>query len=585
MVAGPRGQRRASSRRGDSVRRRLGQRRYGGGIGRGANGRIRLLRVLVIGLLVLIGGRAVALAATSDDLSRLAEQQQNRVVDLPAHRGAIVDRHGQDLAVGTPRQTVYAAPSMLDDPSSAARDLCAALQITRKKERRAVTAALSDRESGFSYVARKADPELARAALALKLPGVGAYAEEKRSYPMKASATQVIGLAGIDNQGLAGIELQYDTQLGGTDGSQVAVRDPAGRLLRTVAQTEPVPGADVRLTIDADIQYLAESVLARTLRSSQAKAAVAIVMDPRTGEVLAMVNAPAVKSEDFGRELANDRNRAITDMYEPGSIFKLVTIAGALADGVVKSTSKFTLPPSIWVADREINESHPRGTVTYSVAEILQWSSNVGAVTIGQRMEKDKLHRWVEAFGFGKPTGIEFPGEAAGIVPKVKDWSDSSIGNIPMGQGVAVTPLQMIAAAAVIANNGVAVKPRLVAQVGATVFNEQESHRVIPARVARNVRDMLALAVAKGTGTKAKIKGYEVAGKTGTSQKPLPDGSGYSEVNYIASFVGMVPADHPRLIVLVAVDEPRSSIYGGDIAAPAVQRIMRFALQHLEIKP
>jgi cell division protein FtsI/penicillin-binding protein 2 len=402
---------------------------------------------------------------------------------------------------------------------------------------------------------------------------------------MKASATQLIGFAGVDNNGLAGIEMQYDKQLSGTDGSQMVVRDPAGRLLRTVAQTEPVPGADVRLTIDADIQLSAERVMTRTLRSFQAKAAVAIVMDPRTGEVLALVNVPTVKNEDFGREPENDRNRAVTDLYEPGSIFKLVTISGALADRVVKPTTKFTLASSIRVADRVINESHERGVATYSVAEILQWSSNVGAVTIGQKMGGAAMYKWIEAFGFGKTTGVEFPGEGVGIVHPLKEWSDSSIGNIPMGQGVAVTPLQMITAAAVIANNGLAVKPTLVAQVGDTVPGEQESHRVIPARVARDVRDMLALAVAKGTGTNAQIEGYEVAGKTGTSQKPLPDGSGYSEVNYVASFVGMVPADHPRLIVLVVVDEPRVGYYGGDIAAPAVQQIMRFALQHLEIRP
>ena len=585
MAETPRGQRRASSRRGDRVRRRLGARRRGGGVGQGANGRIRLLRVLVIGFLVLIGGRAVALAATSDDISRLASQQQNRVVNLPAHRGAILDRQGRELAVGTPRQTVYAAPNLLDDPASAARDLCAALHITRKKERRAVTAALSDRKSRFAYVARKADPELVQRALALKLPGVGAYAEEKRSHPMKASATQLIGFAGVDNNGLAGIELQYDKQLSGTDGSQVVVRDPAGRRLRTVAQTEPVPGADVRLTIDADIQLSAERVMTRTLRSSQAKAAVAIVMDPRTGEVLALVNAPTVKNEDFGRDPENDRNRAITDVYEPGSIFKLVTISGALADGVVKPTTTFKLASSIRVADRVINESHERGVATYSVAEILQWSSNVGAVKIGRTMGTAAMYKWIKAFGFGKTTGVEFPGEGVGIVHPLKEWSGSSIGNIPMGQGVAVTPLQMIAAAAVIANNGLAVKPTLVAQVGDAVLSKQESHRVIPTRVAREVRDMLALAVAKGTGTKAQIEGYEVAGKTGTSQKPLPDGSGYSDVNFMASFVGMVPADHPRLIVLVVVDEPRVGYYGGDIAAPAVQQIMRFALQHLEIRP
>jgi cell division protein FtsI/penicillin-binding protein 2 len=585
MTDTPRGQRRASRRRGRRVGRHLGARSRGGGNTRGTNGRIRLLRILVIGFLVLIGGRAVALAATSGDLDRLAELQQTRVVDLPAHRGAIVDRHGQKLAVGTPQQTVYAAPSMLDDPVAASRELCDALKITRNKDRRVVTAALSNRKLGFAFVAHKVAPDLAKAAVALGLPGVGSYAEEKRSHPMKASATQVLGFVGVDNDGLAGIEFQYDKQLSGTDGSQVVIRDPSGRLLRTIAQTESVPGADVRLTIDADIQYYAESVLMRTLRTTQAKAAVAIAMDPATGEILAMVNVPTVKNEDYGRELENVRNRAVADLYEPGSIFKLVTISGALADGIVKPTTKFTLASSIRVADRVINESHERGVATYSVAEILQWSSNVGAVTIGQKMGRAEMYKWIEAFGFGKATGVEFPGEGVGIVHPLSEWSDSSIGNIPMGQGVAVTPLQMIAAAAAIANDGVAVKPRLVAQVGATEFGHEDGARVIPARVAREVRGMLALAVAKGTGTKAQIEGYDVAGKTGTSQKSLPDGSGYSETNYIASFVGMVPAADPQLIVLVTVDEPRGGYYGGDVAAPAVQEIMRFALQHLEIRP
>ncbi len=328
---------------------------------------------------------------------------------------------------------------------------------------------------------------------------------------------------------------------------------------------------------------MAERALARAVASSRALSGMAVVLDPRTGEVLAMATVPKVKNHVFGRTPAADRNRAVTDIYEPGSIFKLVTISGALADGVVRPGTRFTLPPTIRVADREIKESSPRGTITYSVREILQWSSNVGAVKIGIMMGKKSIERWMKEFGFGRPTGIEFPGEAAGLVPQ--EWSGSTIGNIPLGQGIAVTSLQMAQAFATVANDGVAVRPRLVAQVGGTVYDEVESHRVIPARTAREVRRMLTLAVDEGTGTKARIPGYEVAGKTGTAQKPLPDGSGYSESNYVASFVGMAPAGRPRLVVLVAVDEPRTSIYGGDIAAPAVQRIMRFALNHLEIAP
>ena len=552
--------------------------------GGGLDGRIRLLRVLVIAFLVLIGGRAVALASSSD-LTRLAQRQQTRTITLPAHRGAIVDRHGRELAVGTPQQTVYATPKLLDDPVEAAGQLCDALKIKDKKQRRAVAEALSDRTKGFAFVARKVDPDLAKAAKALDLPGVGSYTEEERTYPLKGSAAQLIGIAGIDNNGLAGIELQYDKDLAGKAGTQVAMCDPTGRALRTLEQTDPVPGANVQLTLDADIQYTAEDVLTKTLRSSMAKGAVAVVMNPKTGEILAMVNVPILKDHVFVKSGYKNRNRVVTDIYDPGSIFKMVTISGALADGVVKPTSKFTLQSSIQVADREINESHERGTVTYSVAQILQWSSNVGAVRIAQRMGEGELYKWVTAFNFGKPTGLHYPGETAGIVLPLEQWSGSSIGNIPMGQGVSVTPLQMAAAVCAIANDGVYVAPKLVAQIGDNPTAAAKTSRIIPAKVASQVRTMLTKAVDAGTGTKGRIKGYRVAGKTGTSQKALTGGKGYSRINYIASFAAMVPADDPRLVVLVAVDQPRTSIYGGDIAAPAVQQIMSFAIQHLEIAP
>ena len=559
----------------------------GGGVagGRGVDGRIRLLRFVFIVFLVLVGGKAVALASSSENLTRIALAQQTASVVLPAHRGAILDRNGSELAVGKPAQTVFATPYLLDHPNAAATALCKALNIHAKRARRDLEAALSAPKSGFAYVARKVDPDLAKAALALDLPGVGAYAEEERSYPMKGSAAQVLGFAGVDGNGLAGVEMEYDKQLAGAAGSEVIVRDPAGHALRTVRETQPTSGETVRLTVDEDIQYWAEDVLEHTVRGSSATAATAIVMDPRTGEILAMANVPKVKNNVFGRKPANDRNRCVTDIYEPGSIFKLVTISGALADGLVTPTSKFKLPPSLTVYDRTINESHARGTVTYSVREILQWSSNVGAVKIGMMMRKERLLKWMDAFGFAKPTGIDFPGEAAGIVPPAERWSGTTIANVPMGQGIAVTPLQMAVAFSTVANNGIAVKPSLVAQVGTTVYDKVQQHRVISATVAREVRSMLATAVAKGTGMKAQIPGYVVAGKTGTAEKPLADGSGYSQTDFVASFIGMVPADHPRLVVLVAVDSPHTSIYGGDIAAPAVQKIMRFALQRLEIAP
>jgi cell division protein FtsI (penicillin-binding protein 3) len=587
MAAGASGRRRATGRRGGGLRSLTRVAARGGGVagGRGVDGRIRLLRFVFIVFLVLVGGKAVALASSSENLTRIALQQQTASVVLPAHRGAILDRNGRELAVGKPAQTVFATPYLLDEPKAAARALCEALQITKKRERRALEEALARPKSGFAYVARKVDPALAKAALALDLPGVGAYAEEERSYPMKGSAAQVLGFAGVDGNGLAGVEMEYDKQLAGVAGSEVIVRDPAGHALRTVRETQPTSGETVRLTLDEDIQDTAEAVLEHTVRDSSATAATAIVMDPRTGEILAMANVPMVKDNVFGPKPAAERNRCITDAYEPGSIFKLVTISGALADGTVNAHQRFTLQPTITVYDRTIHEAEARGTVNYNVKDILVHSSNVGAVTIGMKMRQTAMLKWVEAFGFGRDTGIAFPGESPGIVPAADQWSGTTIANVPMGQGIAVTPLQITAAFAAVANNGVYEQPHLVDQVGTKVYQEPSGRRVIPARIAAEVRQMLAAAVDHGTGVKAQIPGYEVAGKTGTAEKALPLGGGYSQTDYVASFIGMVPADHPRLVVMVAVDSPRTSIYGSDIAAPAVQKIMRFALQQLEIAP
>jgi cell division protein FtsI/penicillin-binding protein 2 len=572
-------------------RRRPAGRRGGGLLGsprrarNGVDGRIRLLRLFFLVFLLLVGGRAVALASSSQHLTRIARDQQTVTVKLPAHRGSILDRNSEDLAVGKPQQTVYADPHLLADPSAAAEELCDALQINRRRDRRAVEKALVEgkrKKKWFAYVGRKVDPDLARAALALGLPGVGSYPEEKRTYPLKAAAAQVLGFAGMENKGLEGIELLYDKELSGKPGSETIVRDPAGHALKTVAHQEPASGQNVRLTLDSQIQCYAEDVLKETVRTAAGKSAVAIVMDPRTGEILAMANVTREGFHGFGKgDRASEKNRAVTDVYEPGSIFKLVTISGALADGTVEPTTTFSVPYSVHVADREVHDSHPHGTETYSVREIMQWSSNVGAVKIGQQMGKDGLARWIDAYGFGKPTGIQFPGEGSGIVVPVEDWSDSSIGNIPMGQGIAVTPIQMARAFSAVAYNGWAVKPRLVAQVGETVYDEVEKQRVIPGKVAREVREMLALAVAEGTGTEAQIPGYEVAGKTGTAEIAVP--GGYAKGVYVASFIGMVPADHPRLVVLCAVSGTPE--YGGTAAAPAVKKIMQYSLQRLEIAP
>jgi cell division protein FtsI (penicillin-binding protein 3) len=542
------------------------------------DGRVRLLTGLVLVALLVIAGRATLLAATSHDLSTIAARQQTATIALAAHRGAILDRTGKQLAVGREQQTVFATPRMLKDPEAAARRLAAALDVKVAPLRRA----LSDEDSGFAYVARKTDPIRARKAVKLGIKGVGSYPEELRVYPMKKLAAQVLGYAGTENKGLAGLELLYDKVLCGRSGEQEVVQDPAGRVLSTERLKEPVDGKDIRLTIDADIQFETESILARTVRDFSAKAATAVVMDPRDGSILAMANAPLIDANHYGRKPEYARNRIVTDVFEPGSIFKPLIIAAAIEEGLVEPETEFVLPPTLRVGDKVIHEAHPRGTETFSVRRILVESSNVGAGTIGLKLGQAGLKKWIKAYGFGKATGVEYPGEVAGLLPGY--WSLATMGNVPMGQGISTTVLQMAAAYSVLGNGGVAVRPRLVAQVGGEVKAPEDGRRVVSERTAVKVLDMMAGVIASGTGKEARIAGYEVAGKTGTAQKVVDGEAGYAKGRYMASFLLMAPARDPQLLVLVVADEPHP-IYGGVVAAPAARDIAEFALAHLKIAP
>ncbi len=545
------------------------------------DGRVRLLQAVFVIAFLAIGGKAIALTSTQSNLARVAEQQQLRTVQIPAPRGGIYDRDGQPLAKGVEARTVFATPYMLDDPRTAALQLAKALKIRWRPLYRE----LRDKKSGFAFVARQASPDLAAKALALGLPGVGDYVEEKRDYPMKTVAAQLIGFAGVDNRGLAGLEAQYDDQLAGKAGKQVVVQAPGGLALKTVSSVDPVSGQDLRLTIDQSIQFTAEQVLADTVRRTYAKSGTAIVLDPRTGEIYALANAPLVDAQAFGDSLlADQRNHALVDSYEPGSTFKTITVAGALSEGLVKPTTKFVIPPSLAVGDRIITDAEKHGTETLTVKEILAYSSNIGAVKIGEQLGKARLLKWTRAFGFGRTTGSGFPGETPGFVLPGDQWSVSTIGNVPMGQGISVTAMQMAAAYAAVANDGVLVQPHVVARVGTQAVGPMPQRRVISARVARQLRDMLSAVVgdAMGTGTKARIPGYTVAGKTGTAQKVI--NGVYSHSQFVASFIGMVPAQNPQLVVLVVVDQPHP-IWGGVVAAPAFARISSFALQRLGIAP
>jgi cell division protein FtsI/penicillin-binding protein 2 len=550
---------------------------------RKANRRIRLL--LAVFVLVFAGTLARAAwlqGVSSASLGRMAQRQHRESIQIPAGRGTIYDRTGVQLAIGEQTTTVYADPRELTEP----RKIAVAAHQLFGVNANQLYPQLLNRRSGFVYVARFADPKAAAAFLKHKFTGVNSYSEEKRVYPQGTVGSQLVGYAGTDNKGLAGLEVQYDKALAGKTGEQTIVRDPFGRAIDVISSTAEREGSDVFTTIDHTIQANAEAVLRETVAHWGAKGATAVVLDPRTGGVLAMAQAPGFDANKANVvPFAVQRNRAVTDTYEPGSTFKLVTIAGALSGGLVEPGTTFRLPYSIHVADRIVHDAEPRPTETLSVAQILSHSSNVGAVTIAEKLGSTELADWIARFGFGKTTGLDFPGESPGQVLPLDRWSGSTIGNVPIGQGIAVTPMQMAAAYAAIANGGVWVEPHLVDRVGGRVIHHRAHRRIVSRPIDAQLKAMLTNVVDEhgATGNEAQIAGYTVAGKTGTAQKPGPNG--YTTGKYVASFVGMVPVSKPRLVVLVTVDEPHGSIFGGEVAAPAFAQIAKFDLQYLEVQP
>ena len=550
--------------------------------GRLANRRIRLLLAvfaLVFGATLL---RAVWLQGVrAGTLGRMAASQHRQTVTLAANRGTIYDSTGVQLAIGEQAITVYADPLQIQDPTKVAPVVARILRLDPKQ----VYEHLADHAHGFVYIERKADPARAAKLQAKHITGLGFYPEERRFYPQHSIAAQILGYAGVDNHGLSGLELALDKPLAGRSGHETLVRDPLGHVLDSIVSAPAQNGGDVSLTIDHNVQATAEAVLRQTVQKWHARDATAIVLDPRTGAVLAMAVAPTYDANSFPAVPKDlQRNRAVTDTYEPGSTFKLVTVGGALSTGIVTPRTRFTLPYSIQVADRVIHDAEPRGTETMSVAQILARSSNVGAITLARLLGKERLMSWIGRFGFGHPTGIDFPGESQGIVLPADKWSGSTIGNVPIGQGIAVTPIQMASAYAAIANGGLWARPHLVDRVGAGLARPAARRRVVSPWIARELTAMLQNVVLDGTGTLAQIPGYHVAGKTGTAAKPDPRG-GYSTSRYVASFVGFAPATQPRAVVLVAVDEPRGAIWGGVVAAPAFKEIMQQTLQYLSAPP
>jgi cell division protein FtsI (penicillin-binding protein 3)/stage V sporulation protein D (sporulation-specific penicillin-binding protein) len=551
-----------------------------------ANRRVRLLGgLLALGLLGMFARAFWLQAVDASHLATLARVEHQSTQALPATRGTIFDRTGVPLAIGEERTTVFADPHEVRD----ARALALAAVATFHVDGNTLYPELLNRSSQFVYIKRFASPTRAAAFLRKGFAGVGSYPEEQRVYPEGAVGAQVVGYAGTDDTGLGGLELNYNAALAGRPGSQTVVQDPSGRPIEVMRQTPAAQGENLYTTLDHTIQAQAEQVLRKTVREWGAKDGTAIVLDPLTGGILAMAQTPIYNDNDTPLVPAADtRNRAVTDTYEPGSTFKLVTITGALSEGLVTPRTSFVLPYQFQYGpclQCTVHDAEFRPTERLTVAQILSQSSNVGAVTIAKKLGPEGLSRWIQRFGFGSLTGIDFPGESAGFVLPLSQWSETTIGNVPIGQGISVTPIQMASVYAAVANGGVWIQPHLVERIGDRAPAQWRRRRLMSATVDAEVKTMLTGVVADpgATGNEAKIPGYTVAGKTGTAQ--VADGHGYSTTDYTASFVGMVPASHPRLVVLVKVDDPRGSIYGGVVSAPAFAAIAKFDLQYLEIPP
>ncbi|HRV59599.1 MAG TPA: penicillin-binding protein 2, partial [Solirubrobacterales bacterium] len=404
-----------------------------------------------------------------------------------------------------------------------------------------------------------------------------------RVRPQGDIASQVIGAVSDEGEGLTGIEAGKNGVLKGVNGERRLVKDALGDPIRLDNVRDAEDGKSVQLTLDATIQAEAEKILAEIGANSNPVNASAIVMDARTSDVLAMANWPPVNLDDLGEADPKDLlNVGTSYTYEPGSTFKAITVASALEAGTVTPTSTFTLAPSIQIYDRVIEEGHARGTVTLDVGDILAQSSNVGAVTIGLEMGGRKFSQWIDNFGFGQPTGIDYPGEEQGIVLPYSDWSGSTIGNVPIGQGLAVTPIQMVQAYGALANGGILRTPRLIEKVDEQPVPEPKGRRIIKPEVADEVRDMLKGVLAPGgTASEVSVPGYSLAGKTGTAQ--VATKNGYSDTRYVASFVGIAPADDPAIVVSIMVNEPEGAHTGGEVAAPGFGELAAFTLPYLGV--
>ena len=520
----------------------------------------------------------------SQYLSNLAQRQHEHSMVLEPRRGTIYDRNMKALAINLPVYSVYAnarAMRQQHDQDQVVEKLSAILKIDPKQIRDKL-----DRDKYFVWIARKVPQDIYLQIKGLKLPGISFIKESKRFYPNQTLAAHLIGFAGMDNNGLDGLERDYDKYLKGQPGHAIILRDARSReLMFNKGYVAPVDGFSVVLTIDETIQYLAERSLDRMYKKYNAKGASIIVMNPRTGEILAFANRPTYNLEEASKSTPESRtDRAIVFTYEPGSVFKIVTTSGALQENVIKEGDMVNCEHGAYrVGNHILHDHEPLGTITFK--QVIEQSSNIGTTKVAQRLGPQRVYNYAHHFRFGIRTGIDLPGEAKGILKPVRQWSKTSIGAVPIGQEVTVTPIQLMGAISAIANDGVYMRPFVVKYIkdahGQIIYqhNPQILDKVISKVTAKRVKAILKGVVDEGTGVKAAIPGVTVAGKTGTAQKVV---SGvYSHSHFYATFAGFAPVDNPRLACVVVFDDPHPVYYGGSVSAPVFAEVVGDSLKYL----
>jgi cell division protein FtsI (penicillin-binding protein 3) len=551
-----------------------------------------LLVAAIIGFWMLaVSARLVYLQVSQHQgLVNRARQQQQNAIETSPQRGDVLDRQGQELARSVQTVSLFVDPDGLK-PEELARTATELAKGLGEKESELLTQLqdTQNQKKRFVWIARRLDAEKANPIVAMNLPGVQAVLEPKRFYPNGSLASHVLGFVGLDGQGLAGLEQVYNEKISGEPGQLFIEKDAVGRPYESY-EIAAKQGQTVVLTIDQAIQYQVERALQGAVARTHAKSGSVIVLDPRSGEILALANAPSFDPNAVADSPAdNRRNWALQNVYEPGSTFKIVAFSAAIEKGLAKPDDKIDCQMgAITVAGRVVHDHKAFGTLTLS--EALAKSSNVAAIKLGLRVGNESMYDFMTRFGFGSKTGVELPGETVGILRKVERWQPSSIGSLAMGQEVGVTPVQMAAAFGALANDGVRIAPHLVREIrnsaGAVVYSAQpEQRRVVSAATAIALRGMLEGVTLNGTAKKAQLDGYSAAGKTGTAQKIDPKTRAYSKTKFIGSFVGFAPASNPQVVVIVVMDEPAGAYHGGDVAAPVFREIAEQILPGMGIMP